>query len=358
MCYYAYLIYSCIICIIIHTIMGLYTFLTSKTSYLDKIHGPYWESLSALITVSFPWVTSTIMTIIGILPVFILYCLYISQTISSIAVNGWLFYALCFYVNVDAIAGKLNKLKSQTTSYEKIISNSCFVLTSCFTVLMLFGSSDYSMLSYSYRILIFITLLSICIVQLIHNLVEFYTGIVKNLDSCFGAVEYVYLLGNVSCILSKLYLLETETLPFLIQIIFMFLIMLQSVLFTISSINVLINPNTKTQTQKKLFDIYDIKNCVIAIGLSIFMVYMADFSQNEIAMSIMYLTSFVIDIIFSNVMKTDIIIFNNIILNILILKCILLFFCGPGFITVYVNAICISRFIADNLKKMNIVWSK
>lgn len=333
--------------------MGLFTYQSPRKSYLGRVHDPYWDSITTLINISFPRITLTIMSVINIIPVFILFGLYVSQIIDYITVYSWLFRVLIFYINADAIAEKLSliKNKNNSSSCEQMINHIYVVLFIWCIIMMLIGRTDY-LQSYSYRMFVFITMISTYVIQLLCDVNKFYTGDTIIIGCGFGIIELVYLAAIISYVLSNAYYLES--LAFLIQSILIITIIVGTILFTIFSLNVLLDSSI-IMKREKVFNIYDIWNCGAILGLSILMVYMSDFSVHDIIISIMYLMPSIISIVFSTMTKSNTIIIDNTILNILIAKLILLFLFGSGFITTFVDAVCVSQMYYDILKKSDLL---
>lgn len=344
--------------------MTSYTYHTSDKSYLDNVHEPYWNSAAAIIASSFPWMTPNVVTLIGVFPIFILFGLYTAQIIDPITAYTWLSFALVIYVNMDAIDGKLARLTGTSSPYGQMVDHGCdSIAIGCITFMVL-GHIDYLRSSYTYRVFIFFALISIYISQLMCNITEFYTGkMIVSVASSVGTTELIYVAAIISFILSRLCYLGIESLSYLIQIISSLAVIVGSVIFTYYAMNTLLNPvigsiKKGTETDIRVFDITDIRDFVIAIGLSFLIVHFSGFTIHEIIITIIHLASPMIDIVFSNGLKKNVILFDNNMLYLLCVKCILLLLCGSGFITVMIDGMCISQFCYDKLKKRAFIIEK
>lgn len=362
--------------------MTSYTYHTSDKSYLDNVHEPYWNSAAAIISSSFPWMTPNIVTLIGVCPIFILFGLYISQIIDPITAYTLLSFALIIYVNMDAIDGKLARLTGTSSPYGQMVDHGCdSIAIGCITFMIL-GHIDYLESSYIYRVLVFFALISIYIAQLMCNITEFYTGkMIVSVASSVGTTELIYVAAVISFILSRLYYLGIESLSYLIQIICSLAVVSGSVIFTYYTMNILLNPvagsikkgtlfseenrlATKssdfggTETEIRVFDISDIRDFVVITGLSMLIVHFSGFTVHEIIITIIHLASPMIDIVFSNGLKKNVILFDNNMLYLLCAKCVLLLLFGSGFITTMIDGACISQFCYDKLKKRAFIIEK
>lgn len=353
--------------------MTTYLYHTSEKSKLDKIHDTYWDSAASLIAASFPWITPNIVTLAGVFPIFILFGLYIAQIINPIIAYTWLVPALIFYVNMDAIDGKLARLTNKSSPYGQMVDHGCDSISIGCITFMLLGHYDYLEISYNYRVLVFFAMISMYIAQMICNVAEFYTGsMIVSVDGKIGTTELIYASSLVSFVLSRLYYLEIESLSYLIQIICSITIVVGSLSFSYFTLNTLYNPvigskrkcslnpeeSKAASNDIKIFAFADIRNYILTTGLSILIVHLSDFSIREISISIIYLSSSMIDIVFSNGTKSDVIIFDEIMLNLQGIKCVLLIIFGSGFITTFIDGVCIAQFFFNKMQKKNYIFQK
>jgi phosphatidylglycerophosphate synthase len=350
--------------------MKMYTYNTSEKSYLDKIHDSYWDSSASFMAASFPWITPNIVTLTGVFPIFILFGLYIAQIINPVLAYTWLVPALIFYVNMDAIDGKLARLTNKSSPYGQLVDHGCDSISIGCITFMLLGHYDYLEISLNYRILVFFAMISIYIAQMMCNITEFYTGsMIVSLGGNVGTTELIYTSAIVSFILSRLYALEIETLAYLIQIVLAISVVLGALLFSFYVLNTLYNPiigskrkgslnSEGTENNIKIFAPFDIGHYILTTGLSLLIVHLSDFSICEIALSIVYLSSSMIDIIFSNGIKKDTILFDELMLNLQGIKCVLLILFGSGFITIFIDSVCISQFFFNKIQKRDYIFKK
>lgn len=343
--------------------MKSYTYCTSEKSYLDKKHDPYWDSLASLIAVSFPWITPNMITLAGVIPIFILFGLYIAQIITSVMIYSWLVPALIFYLNMDAIDGKLARLTNRSSPFGQMVDHGCDALALGCIIYMLLGHIDNMLLSYNYRILVFVAIICTYIAQLMCNITEFYTGgMVVSLGS-ISTTELIYTASIGSFILSRLYAFELESLPYLIQTTGSVIVIIVCLVFSYTFFKKLQKPlpdtiKLGTNNKVKPFSVSDIRNYVITMGLSSILVCASEFSISEMTFAIIYISASMVDIIFSNSIKRDTILFDDHLLMLQIVKCVSFLIFGFGYATTFIDSMCIARILFDKIKKRDYIFEK
>lgn len=334
-----------------------YTYHTSDKSILDKIHDGFWNNCASFLADYLPYITPNMITIAGVFPIYLLLSLYVNELISVVSVYLLLTPSLVFYLNMDAIDGKLARLTNRSSPFGQMLDHGCDAIALGCILFMIFGNITSDI----YHGILFSTLMFTYMTQMLCNLTEYYTGsMIVSIGKC-STTELVYLSAFGSLILFALHVNNLVQLAVTIQLYGMIACNLGSIWFSYKMVISLLNPienNIKKGTNIviKSFSVFDILHYILTCILLTFITYMSGYSIHELIMLIIYLSSSIIDIIFTNGTKLSPIAFDNIILLLHFIKTFMLFF-GFEYVSLIIDFICLFQIIVNKMMKRNFIQS-
>lgn len=334
-----------------------YTYNTSEKSYLDIIHDNFWESCASMIFKYAPSITPNMVTLSGFLSLLWLYVLYVSGCVTTSTFYFYLTFVLIFYLNTDAIDGKLARLSKRSSPYGQMIDHGCDAIA-----LGIIAVSLLSDLSSSY----FLRSTALCVLilsylnQMFCNLTEFYTGRMIVSIGRYSTTELVYSCSAVSWFLFVAHYYNLNLIIGSYLVISRILITISSIIVLYKFYSSLITPSglrkgTNKPSQKLKYS--DIYQYLIASLLVSVIAYHKDFSFYELSVSIMYISSFMIDIIFSNSIKLDKIHYDYRILIVLCIKMFVVVFNVSVFRGFWLDVLSLVLFFDDKKTKRDYIFS-
>jgi len=340
--------------------MANYSYHTSQKSYLDLKQDKLWDILVLNISKYLPWVTPNMVTLMGIFPIFTIFSLFITGLIGDIAYL-FMFPAMIFYLNMDAIDGKLARFTNRASTLGQMLDHGCDASSVGMITLMLsyMGSLDrlYEInVIVSFRLIVFTAVYALYISVLACNITEFYTGGMITSIGSFGTTEVSYCL---SLLFLFAYLLRNYYVVMIFDLMRYVMIMM-SIMNAIYLFRNLLNIDTNEKrkgTEKNVvnFNIRDIQHFILTLGIGIINGYLSNFSIPQTATILIYIVSSIIDIIYSSGMKYDIIHYDYGMVLLQSMKCVCGFLFGFGYLTAFIDILAFTQLCSDKMDKSDII---
>lgn len=284
-----------------------YTYNTSGKSYLDVLHEPIWNKCAEGFAYYTPKITPNMVTLMGVMPIISLCIAYIYSYIT----NYSLFYfvlgvMLIFYLNMDAIDGKLARLTNRSSPFGQMLDHGGDAFGLGCIVTMMLTDIDYFDKFGMYRMFVFFSLMSIYYSQALCNIHEYYRGNMIVSVGYISTTELLYSVSFVSFIFSILYYFEYSIIVLYLRFSGIIISIICSMLFSYGIINTLVYP-----CNIRLIDMIKKVHEFILTSIVIFLInHCLGFSIFGYVLTIFFMSSMIIDIIFANGTKNKELVFD------------------------------------------------
>lgn len=280
-----------------------YVYHTSQKSYLDKLCDNFWNNTALFINDKYSWITPNMVTLSGVIPVLILSLLFFSGFIGSI-VYFLMMPACIFYLNMDAIDGKLARLSGRSSPFGQLLDHGCDTIACGFITMMLtcaYCHDNIYELSYFTKVIIFATTFITNFLMLCANLKEFYTGIMVVSMGNISTTEIMYC---ISFLFGSIYIFSVNILLLTIFHVCIVLSLLATIWFILNTLKHPTNA-VKAGTQENVVPLeiddviyYFFVSCIIFLSCIV-----TNFSLMNTAFSVVILSSVITDVIYANGLK-------------------------------------------------------
>lgn len=341
--------------------MTNYSYHTSQKSYLDLMHDDLWNNIALFIAKWFPWVTPNMVTLSGFLPICAIFFLFMSGMIGDIAYL-LMFPAMIFYLNMDAVDGKLARATNRSSPFGQMLDHGCDAIAVGMISLMLsyMGTLDFlSYDSYLFRFIIFVSVYASYGTVLMCNITEFYTGGMVVSVGPISTTEISYL---ISLLFISAYCIRNSFMVLLFDL-GRYLLVGASISNSLILFNDLMHINTnekKKGTEKNMvhFNVNYIQHFLLTMVLGGLTGYLTDFSILQTSLCLIYIGSSLIDIIYSNSMKYNVIHFDYVTLILQCFKCFVGLLFGFGYITYIIDVLALVQTYSNKIDKRDHIFKQ
>lgn len=338
--------------------MTNYSYHTSQKSYLDLKHDNFWENTALFFAKYLPWVTPNMVTLAGVFPVFAIFFSFMTGLIGDVAYL-LMFPAMIFYLNMDAVDGKLARVTNRSSPFGQMLDHGCDALAVGMILMMLSYMTildDLSFDSYFFRIIVFVTMYVVYGTIMLCNLTEFYTG---GMIVSMGPVSTTEISYFFSLVFILAYCFRNM---FMITVLGVgrYCVITACIIQSIILFNDLMNINTNekrkgTDTNMSTFNINDIRHFLLTMLLGFLIGYLTNFSIMQTSLCLIYIVSSMVDLIYSNSMKHNVIHFDNVILILQSTKCFIGFLVGFGYLTGLIDILALVQFYNNKMDKREFI---
>lgn len=333
--------------------MSNYSYSQPQRGYLDTLYDGFWNQCARLFATYLPSVTPNVVTLLGTVPIYLTFILYISNIISLTTVTMILAPLLIFYLHMDAIDGKLARLTNRSSPIGQILDHGCDALVAgIICALMCVGDGEYHM-----RVLTYGAVLLVYIGLSLSNIHEHYTGQIVLGIGRINVTEVLHIIAILMLVYYYMLSVQSIYVTYLLTGFQISSVVVPSVLI-LHILRRLLHPFERLSVKEpdqtvKHFNMKDHTLLFVNMMICLCIASMTCFSIYELSLTTMYLTSSVVDIIYCNVVKSKTIQYDYVQTILIVLKLCTICLSGTYIASFLVDLFILLQITSDKMTKID-----